>query len=189
VDPNDLLSAAGELIRSQGPAHIMGLVLALQVGSDTALAQVLAELDTLKTSPKFVHLTSTIANYPRGAAAIPFLLQATAMQSDAPGLDDAVASSLMHFMGNRDVVPGVARLLDSKDPIARLRAARFFSVLSVLSDAHGNVVAGAPEGPFATAESRRFSPGADAAITPAQCVQFWKEWWTENAAKLGFSAP
>lgn len=188
VDTNDLLSAARELIKSGGQQHIMGLVLALQLGSDSALSEVLAELDSLKTSPKFVHLTSTIATYPLDGAAIPLLLRETAMQTDAPGLDAAVASALTRLMGNRDVVPGLAKLLDSKDEVAQVRAARFFSVFSLLSDAHGNVIEGAPDGPLATAETRRFSPGADPTATTAQCVQFWKAWWTENAAELGFSA-
>lgn len=183
----DLLSGAAELTASTNlNQHAMGLVLAVQLRSDPALAQVLTEVDTLKTNPKFAYLTAAIAASQPDAGAVPALLQEVAMHTDAPGLDDAVRSALMRLTGNRAVVPAMAKLLGSQDPVAQLRAARFFSVFTFLADAHGNISEGAPDGPLATAETRSFAPGLGP--TPAQCVQFWEQWWTDNATKLGFSA-
>jgi hypothetical protein len=188
VAVSDLLSAAATLAAS--PVlyqHVMGLVLAVQLGAVPALSQALTELDTLKTSPNFAYFTGAITVSQPSAETLPILLREVTLHTDALGLDNAVGSALMRAMGNRSVVPAMAALLNSKDPVAQLRAARFFSVFTLRSDALGNVVAGAPDGPLATAETRSFAPSRDSGKTTEQYVQFWKQWWTLNAPKLGFS--
>jgi hypothetical protein len=190
VSVSDLLLSANDLIGSAVQSqHVIGLALALQLGSASALTEVVTELDDLKGDAKFAYVVNAVATYSQGPESIPILIREIALHTDAPGMDDAVASALSRMMNNRSVVPAMATLLGSRDTTAQLRAARFFAVYSLLCDARGNIVEGAADGPLASDETRSFSPGADVNKTPDQCVQFWKQWWVENGAKLGFRAP
>jgi hypothetical protein len=186
----DLLSAAADLAASPSlPHHAMGLALEIQLGSDRALSQAIQEVDQLKESGKFRFVTTAIGFYSHGPTAIPLLSRAVRLHSTATGFDDAIASALGRMIiGNRTVVPAMARLLESADSTAALRAASFFSTYALLCDAHGNVREGEPDGPFATEETRAYRPGYDPNLRAEDCVRFWQHWWKANAAKLGFGA-
>jgi hypothetical protein len=80
-------------------------------------------------------------------------------------------------------------LLDSKDPDTQLRAARFLGYFTLFADENGSLPGTGVKGPLATADTQQFTPTKGSAITAAQYAQFWKVWWSQNYAKLGFSTP
>jgi hypothetical protein len=194
-NPQDAMSVARTMIGSPVlRVHGFGLAVAIRLGSADALSQVAAELDTLKSNPKFSNVLATIRGYPAtlNQASVAALEKLIALHSDIPGLDDAASSALAGIgraataadspLPRKAVLPGMALLLDSKDPNGQLRAARFFADFARFADENGI-------GPFATAATRPFNPSTGSGITPAQYAQFWKTWWAQNYAKMGFTAP
>ncbi|HEX5432058.1 MAG TPA: hypothetical protein VFW83_08835 [Bryobacteraceae bacterium] len=144
----------------------------------------------MRSSPKFFYICRAIGLYykPHNESSISVLKQLVDLHSSAPGLDDAVASALRKI-GTKDIVPVVAELLDSQDPQAQLRAASFFGFYSLFADAKGDVVQGnLVKGPFATADTRQYTPRSGSSLTPSQYASFWKTWWLQNSSRLGFAA-
>lgn len=187
-------------LRSSMSLHIrvMGLAAAIRLGSPDAVSQVVDDLEALRPSPNFHLILSTIRAFPpqQPDAAIKALEKLIALHSDVAGLDDAASTALARI-GNRGTVagaqvkmkaalPGMLLLLDSKDPKAQLRAARFFSYFAMFTDATGNVPGTGVTGPFATAERSQFDPTEGISASPAQYGQFWKEWCAKNRKQLGF---
>lgn len=178
--------------------HVIGLAAAIRLGSPDALSQVADELETLRSNPRLSMILSTISAYPpqQPDASIKALEKLIALHSDLAGLDDAASTALARIgslgtvagaqLKMKAALPGMLLLLDSKDPNAQLRSARFFSYFAMFTDASGNVPGTGVTGPFATAERSQFDPTEGAAASPAQYGQFWKAWCAKNRKQLGF---
>lgn len=190
VSRADLAAVAQGLVSSvSAPTHLMGLVVSVQIDLPGSLGAALSEVSTLQSQPNFPSLLRAIAWYSHDPSEIPVLSQAVAQHTNIAGLDEALGAALAKFVvGQRAVVPAMATLLDSQDPNAVLRAARFFGMYAVLADAQGNVSGGAAIGPFSTADTRHFTPRDGDMLTPEQYSDFWKQWWAVNLLKLGFQS-
>ena len=190
--PQQVISAVQPLIASSSlREQIVGLTAALRVGSTNALNTVIGEIPALQSQPQFLAITTAIGLYPKykGQSWIAPLQQLVALHTAAPGVDVAALGAL-RTIGTPAILPVMAELLDSQDPQAQLGAASYFGTFSLLANTQGEISSSAPIiGPFATADTRAFTPRAGSATTPAQYVAFWKTWWSQNQAQLGFPAP
>jgi hypothetical protein len=186
--PEYSLPLAGALIASPiAGQHIVGLAAALQAGSDDALKLLAAEINDLGSNPKLfrVLMALEMTNRPLGQASIPALQSLAAQHSMVPGLDKALAAAL-HLIGTKAVLPAMANLLDSQDPLAQVRATGFFGSFALFADADGNIPGSGVVGPYATSATRQFTPrSADSPQATAAAVQFWKVWWSENRSRFG----
>jgi hypothetical protein len=196
LDSGDAIAAlTSSVVMNQ---HVLGLTAGLRLGSSDALSQVADELDALRSGPRFNLVLLALREYPsrQPDASIKALEKLIALHSDIEGLDDAASTALARIgaLGTvagaqvkmKAALPGMLLLLDSKDPKAQLRAARFFSYFAMFTDASGNVPGTGVTGPFATAERSQFDPTEGAAAGPAQYAQFWKEWCARNRKQLRF---
>ncbi|HUA87163.1 MAG TPA: hypothetical protein VMB85_25075, partial [Bryobacteraceae bacterium] len=87
----------------------------------------------------------------------------------------------------KQVAPVMAQLLSSTDTGAQLGAAAFFGFYTMFADKHGNIVsANLAIGPFATADTRAYTPSGISPLSATQYVEFWKTWWSQNKSSLGF---
>jgi len=186
VDQQVLLTAAaplsGSVVVSQ---HLIGLVISLGLGSDAALSTVAAELGTLSSNPRFPMINDAIAAYTDDTPAIPILASLASLHSTVPGLDNSIATALARI-STKAVAPVMVTILDSQDPQAQLRAAAFLGIYALFADAQGNLSGGSPAGPFATSQTRQYTPSANSGLTPAAYANYWKSWWAANQAALGF---
>jgi hypothetical protein len=174
ADPNDARAAIAPLLKStRADQYGTGLAAAIHLGSVDALFTVAQRAEELRSNPKLMQITDAIHNYfkPDGSAAIAPLQQIAALHSDIPGLD-AAAGSALQKIGTKDVLPAMALLLDSHDPQAQLRAARFFSYFAMSMDEKSSA-------------ARQEMPSQNSAETPAQYAQFWRSWWAATKADLG----
>jgi hypothetical protein len=186
VDKKVLTASIAPLLKSPSRSQqCVGLALALRLGSDTALASVAQDLEELASSPKFGYLKGTIATTYLGGAWEPTLAALAALHS--PGLDNTVAQALER-VGGKGIAPAMATLLDSPDSEAQLRASRYFSLYAMFADAQGNFRDSGPAGPFATADTRQFTPKKDSGLTADAYAAFWKSWWARNRTALGFAS-
>jgi hypothetical protein len=186
--PQDSLTAANSLIGSLAVAdQILGLTAAIGLGSDSAVTALSASLNVVGMSPKFYLITDALAilYQPHGAASIPVLKQIIDQHSTAPGIDAAAGTALSKIVV-KQTLPVMAELLNSSDPTAQLRAASFFGFFALFSDSSGNIPGGGPMGPFATNQTRQYTPRTNSGITPRQYAQFLQQWWAQNHALLGF---
>ena len=177
-----VLAAIAPLLASPLPRqHAMGLVIALQAESVDALTQVVDEIATLRSNPRFSEIVFTIgasppngvpgSKSPRWMAPIRRLL---ALHLDIPGLD-ASAAAVLYRIGTPETWPLIVSLLDSKDPNAQMIAVRTIAIRLPAA--------------MATDETHRYTPGTvGPPITTGQYAQFWKTWWTQNRASLGFAS-
>lgn len=196
-DAGDAIPA---LSSSAIPNHrVPGLAAAIRLGSSDALLQVARELETLRSRINFNLVLSNISGGwgPQSLTTVKALERLAAMHSDVPGLDDAIGKALAAGIGEGFIVtaasprikaklPAMMLLLDSKDPISRLRAARFFAYLAQFADAKGSIPGTGVVGPFASSEARRFDPTEGISMSSARYAQFWKEWCAQNRKQLGF---
>lgn len=196
-DAGDAIAA---LSSSAIPSHrVPGLAAAIRLGSSDALLQVARELETLRSKGNFDLISSTIRGYlgPMSLATVKALENLAALHSSVPDLDDAMGTALAAGIGEGFIVtaapprikaalPAMMLLLDSKDPIARLRAARFFAYFAQFADADGSIRGTGVTGPFASADARRFDPTEGLTMSSASYAQFWKEWCARNRKQLGF---
>jgi hypothetical protein len=196
-DAGDAIAA---LSSSAVPNHrVPGIAAAIRLASSDALLQVARELETLRSRINFNLILSTISRY-MGAmspATVKALEQLAALHSDVPGLDEALSTALAAGIGEGFMVtaapprikaslPAMLLLLDSKDPIAQLRAARFFAYFAQFADANGSISGTGVTGPLASADARRFDPTEGSTLSPARYAQFWKAWCATNRKQLGF---
>jgi hypothetical protein len=190
ADPEDGLSAISPLMNSPRlDQQAIGLATAIRVGSVGALTIFASELGNLGNNSKTFQIVDAVANYfkPQGTSAIAPLQQIAAAHSAISGLDAAVGSALQKI-GTKDVLPAMAILLDSSDPQAQLRASWFFAYFTIFADKNGNIPGTGMVGPFDSPTTHNQMPRAASGETPAQYAQFWKGWWSQNSAKLGFAA-
>ena len=118
------------------------------------------------------------------------------LHSEIPGFDRAIGTAFVSIanattaagspLSTKAVLPGMVGLLDSKDPNAQIRAASFMGYYSLFADKNGNITGSGIKGPFVTADTQQFTPSNVSTLTAAQYAGFWKVWWTQNQAKLGF---
>ena len=175
------LAAIAPLLALSSPAqHAIGLVIALQAESADAMTQVVDEISTLRSNPRFDEIMFAIGAYPTGGVPgskspqwIAPIARLIAMP-EIPGMDASLAGAL-YRIGTPETWPLIVAMLDSKDPTAQLIAMRTIS-MRVPRD-------------MATAETHRFYPGMPGSPGPtSEYVEFWKAWWTQNRAALGFKA-
>jgi hypothetical protein len=192
-EPREVINAAAPLIASRSPIHhIAGLVAAVRAGSAEALNTVLDELPTLRTNPQYTMLTDAIG-MPMGKQNVtwfPGLRRLIAMRTDAPGLDNAAygALAVIHEHSN-DALPLIVQLLDSKDPNLPKTIAAYLGFYTMFLGPNGEKRDNGVLGPFSTPETRSFTgrfPGNGSSLSAAQAADFWKAWWAENHAKIGF---
>jgi len=190
ADPQDALVVLNELISASSPAHhAVGLAASIQLGSDAAISALATELSSLGSNPKLFQILTAIGqNYKLdGSASITSLQQL--IGPGIPGMDAAVAAALRKI-STRQVAPLMAQLLSSPDTDAQRRAAAFFGYYSLFADKSGNIAdANLTIGPFATADTRAYTPRSNSSLSAAQYAEFWKTWWFQNKSSLGFSAP
>jgi hypothetical protein len=176
-----VLAAIAPLLASSSPAqHAMGLVIALRAESADAMTQVVNEISTLRSNPRFDEIMFAIGAYPTGGVPgskspqwIAPIARLIAMP-EIPGMDASLAGAL-YRIGTPETWPLIAAMLDSKDPTAQMIAARTIAMR-------------VPHA-MATAETQRFLPGMPGSPgSTAEYVEFWKAWWTQNRAALGFTA-
>lgn len=195
---------AGDAIAALSSSAILnhrvpGLAAAIRIGSSDALLQIARELATLRSRINFNLILFTISWYlgPMSPATVTALEKLAALHTDVPGLDDAIGTALAAGLGEgfgpraappriKATLPAMMLLLDSRDPTARLRAARFFAYFAQFADAGGNVLGTGVSGPFASAHTRRFDPTEGLTMSSAQYAQFWKAWCAKNSKQLGF---
>jgi hypothetical protein len=162
---HQVLKAIAPLLASPSPwKHAIGLVIALRADSAAAMNQVVDELPTLKSNPRFQEIVFAIGAFPlapgvKDPAWLAPLRRLLALHANLPGMDAAAAGAL-YRIGTRETWPLVADLLESKDPTARTIAARTLSL--------------------------RFSSTLPGQPAPPQDVEFWKTWWSQNRASLVF---
>jgi hypothetical protein len=176
-----VLAAIAPLLASRLPwQHAMGLVIALQAESADAMAQVVNEITTLRSNPRFDEIMFAIGAYPaRGVPGskspqwVAPIARLIAMP-EIPGMDASLAGAL-YRIGTPETWPLIAAVLDSKDPTAQMIAVRTIAMRVPRA--------------MATAETQRFYPGMPGSPgSTAEYVEFWKTWWTQNRAALGFTA-
>jgi hypothetical protein len=176
-----VLAAIAPLLASSSPGqHAMGLVIALRAESAEAMAQVVDEISTLRSNPRFDEVMFAIGAYPaRGGPGskspqwIAPISRLIAMP-EIPGMDASLAGAL-YRIGTPETWPLIAALLDSKDPTAQMIAVRTIAMRVPRA--------------MATKETQRFLPGMPGSPgSTAGYVSFWKAWWTQNRAALGFTA-
>ncbi len=80
----------------------------------------------------------------------------------------------------------MALLLESNDPQAQLRASWFFGYFAIFTDKNGNISGTNMAGPYDSPSVHQQMPSQNSTETPAQYAQFWKTWWAQNQASLGF---
>lgn len=186
VDQQVLVAAAapltGSVVVSQ---HLIGLVISVRLGLDSALSTIVTELATLSSNSRFPLIDEAIAAYPHDAAAIPILASLAGLHSTISGLDNSIATALGRI-NTKAVVPAMVTILDSNDPQAQLRSAAFLGTYALFADAQGNIAPGSPDGPFATSQTRQNTPSANSGLTATAYAGFWKAWWASNQAALGF---
>jgi len=186
--PQDALSAANSLMGSLVVAdQVIGFAAAIGLGSDDALTSLSASVEVLASSPKFYIITDalSILYHPHGAASVPILKRIIDLHSSAPEIDAAAGAALSKIVV-KEALPAMAELLNSSDPTAQLRAASFFGLFTLFADQNGIVSGGGPTGPFATDQTRQYTPRANSGITPQAYSSFWQEWWAQNHALFGF---
>jgi hypothetical protein len=177
------------LIHSSSPTRrLAGLAAAMRAGSLDAMTLAVAEAPVLQSNPRFSLIVSAIGECPKDASWLAPLQRLAALHLDIPGVDIAVVAAL-RTIGTKAVLPGMAEELDSKDPKAQLGAASYFGVFTLLANAQGEILPSAPIGPFATPDTRAYTPRAEKPTTPSEYAQFWKAWWAGHRAHLGFPAP
>jgi len=195
----DGTTAAASLMASASPLqHLMGMAASIRLGSSAAVAEVADELDTLKSSPKFGHIISTLEAFPgtRDSETVAGFQKLIALHSEIPGLDRAVSTAFVHIanapagarspLPTNAVLPGMILLLDSTDANTQIRAARFLGYFALFADATGNIPGTGITGPFASADTRQYTPANGSTLTPAQYAGYWKVWWAQNKAALGY---
>jgi hypothetical protein len=208
----EALAVADQLMDSpSADQKALGFAAAIQLGSDDAVVRLAAEAVALRLSRNFSHITGALENYyqPLGPQSLEGLRQLVLLRSDAPRLDLAVTAALGR-VGSQPhtppagpgpavpAAPGVSRkqalpilvdLLDSRDPQAQLRAAWLLGQFAVLANENGEIVQGVSSPhPFRSDDAIRYMPRKDSTISVAEYVSFWKSWWAQNRAKLGFAA-
>ena len=176
-----VLAAIAPLLASSSPGeHAMGLVIALRAESADAMAQVVNEISTLRSNPRFDEIMFAIGAYPvQGGAGskspkwIAPIARLIALP-EIPGMDAALAGAL-YRIGTPETWPLIAALLDSKDPTAQMIAVRTIAMRVPRA--------------MATADTQRFYPGMQGSPgSTGEYVEFWKTWWAQNRAALGFTA-
>jgi hypothetical protein len=185
--PQDALAAANLLIGSPAVnAQVVGLSAAIGLGSDNAVAALSALLGAVGSSPKLYLVTSALAigYQPHGAASVPVLKQIIDQHSAVPGIDAAAGAALSKIVV-KQALPVMAELLNSSDPAAQLRAASFFGLFTLFADSSGTVSGGGPMGPFATDQTRQYTPRKNSGITPHEYSAFWQQWWAQNHNVFG----
>jgi hypothetical protein len=184
-------SAVAPLINSAKPAErVVGLTAALRAGSKDALEFLMKDAPALQSEPTFPMITIAISMYPIGAYAkdeswVEPLGRLLTMHRGVRGIEGAVAGALAKIR-SKAVLPLMAELLDSKDPAVLTGVASYFGVFTLLANSTGEILPDAPDGPFANEQTRWYTPRQDRAVTPSQYADFWKVWWSQNRAQLGF---
>ena len=189
---SEALAVVDALIASKSQeVRIIGFAAAVGLGSDDALALLAQEAPTLQTHPKFPRITGALlmGYKPNGESSIAPLRKLTALHLNSIRFDEAVASALSKI-GTKAVLPAMIELLDSPDKNARLRAARFFGEYTLFADAKGNMPA--PNrtptiGPWWNSATELHMLGNDPSMTADEYASFWKAWWIQNRAKIGFT--
>lgn len=202
ADPQDSFAAIAPLLSSPIlDQHLVGLAAEIRLGSPDALSQFSTELDNLRRSPKFFMMIEVTESYPpqQTASAVAAFEKLISVHSDIPELDLAAGAAMQRIakfaaakpagLPVKAVLPAIVSLLDSKDPKAQLRAAGFLAYFTLFAGADGNIAGTGVAGPFATADTRQFTPTQESTTTPAQYAQFWKIWWAQNYMRFGFAAP
>lgn len=183
----DGLAAASALIGSvRAHQHTMGLAAAISLGSDSAISALANEIATVQPDQGFRWVLDALRIYRPSSGSSPTSLESLALsRPDIPDLDAAVAAALQKFRSSA-ALPGMVSLLDSKDPNAQLAAALFFGNFALFADEAGNMPNTGIVGPFATEDTRQYTPTNNSTLTPAQYAGFWKVWWVQNKAMLGY---
>lgn len=192
TDPNEALTLIAQLMTSPNiDQQVMGFTAAIRMGSDEAIVQLAQQMGTLRFSKKFDRIIRALGTYyrPNGNNSIPALRQLAELRSDIPGLDVAVGKALQKIE-TKEVLPVMALLLESSDPLAQNTSAWFFHFYTALAGPDGNINrSGDGKHPFWTEDTRRYAPRRDSGITTAEYASFWKSWWAQHGTELGFSAP
>jgi hypothetical protein len=211
--PPDWPSALSGVIDSTDlDKRVIGLAAAVRSSSDDALGRIADEIATMRTSSKFIQVPSALTDFyqPHGAASIALLRKLMLLKPDVPGLDFAVVRALGRVSGgsytpengpgpavsaafglpSKAVLPFFVELLDSRDEKAQLGAARMLSEFASRANENGEIVQGVSGRlPYRTAETGRYTPTMGSTIPTTEYVSFWKAWWVQNRAGLGFPAP
>ena len=202
ADPQDSLNALAPLVSSPVlNQHFMGIAAQIRLGSADGLSQLAGELESLRASPRFFLMIQVTESFPpqQTPSAVAALTRLISLHSDVPELDLAAATALIRIAKTaaakpsgltvQAVLPAMVSLLDSKDLNAQMRAAGFLGYYTLFAEGDGNIRGSGIAGPFATADTRQFTPREEVTTTAAQYAQFWKVWWSQNYSKLGFAAP
>jgi len=139
---NEGLAATNVLIGSPVLEHqAVGITAAIRLGSDDAVIRLGDELQALQSNKRFMLVLDALEVFyhpQNGDASIPPLDRLRSLGANVPGIDNAVSSALQKI-GTKAVIPIMAKLLDSGDSRAQLRAASFFGYLTLFADSTGHV--------------------------------------------------
>lgn len=184
--PQQVVSDVAPLLQSSAESRqLTGLIAALRVGSLSAMQIFMANMQAMSSTPRFFDVIMAIGFYPKDASWIPVLRQLAEIHTTVAGVDGAGIAALSKI-GTKAVLPVMIEFLDSKDTAAQLAAASWLARYALLANAEGEIGDSAPIGPFWTAQTEEFMPGAKPSLRVDQYTSFWKSWWSRNSAKLGF---
>lgn len=182
--------AVAPLIQSFSiPHRIVGLTAAIRAGSIPAMNLFVDSLSELRMDSKFPMLLFALSMYPKDEkwrAPLDRLVKISAAL-DIPGLDAAVAGALSRI-GTKGAMAMMAKLLDSKDRQAQLAAASYFANFTFFADKDGVVAESGGAGPYATAETRAFTPRSTSTLTAADYSAYWRKWYAENKQRFVMEA-
>ncbi len=191
----DSLAVAKILIASASPdQQAVGLECGLRLGSDEILPLLAEKAPALRSHRMFQMVMFALGTEykPNGEASIAPLRRLAA--AHLGGEFDAAVASALRKIGTKAIVPAMVEFLDSPDPTAQLHAAHFLSEYALFADAAGNIPAlkpgqGRTVGPLMTEATQANMPSRDSTKTAQEYAAFWKSWWAENKARLGFTGP
>lgn len=190
ADRQAAMSIAEEFMAPQNSVdrRVLGFNAAIQMGSDAALARVSQEIGSLRSGKYFLRIIADLQTYyqPHGNASIPVLRDLIERHSDIAGLAVAAGKALQKIR-TKEVLPVMVLLLDSPDRDAQATAAWYFHFYTALAGPDGNFnTSGDGNHPFWNDQTREHASTRGGTIPPDQLVTFWKSWWSQNRARIGF---
>lgn len=187
ADAADALRASAPLLTSVSlHQRAMGLAISIRHGSEAGISALPDEIRSFKGDRNRLYIMDSIKDFRiTTGKALSSIEKLIALGPEVPGLDSALASALVR-LGTKASVPGMVRLVRSKDPNAQLQAARFLGYYAQFADESGAITGTGVAGPFGTEETRRFTPNKESTLRPDEYGGFWTDWWVQNRSKLGF---
>lgn len=178
--------------------HALGLAAAIHRGSPEAVISLSDEINLLKSNPRFSKVLESVEGFPpvQTSAAVSAFQRLIQANPGISKVDVACARALVRIgnsttggnssLPGKAVLPALVDLLDSTSAEARFLAIRFLTFFTTFADATGSFPGTGVMGPFATDDTKLNTPRSDSVLSVDQYAAFWKVWWAQNRAQLGY---